>query len=158
MSPEEAAKVAEIRARWEAATTGPYLVDYDERPAGANQIVFRAPNGRVLTLCFMSTGRCEVLGHDDDAEFLAAAWADIEWLLAHVPPASPGAATAVDPREAADALVSKLHDVFYSTNFDLTAEVTREYANRLIWEIHGLLRAPASPERSDGASEGGARP
>lgn len=41
----------------------------------------------------------------------------------------------------ADATTSRLHDVLYSNDFDLTAEVARAAANDLVWQLHGELRA-----------------
>ena len=35
---------------------GPYCVDPDTRNGGAHQVCYRAPDGRLLTLCFVSTG------------------------------------------------------------------------------------------------------
>jgi hypothetical protein len=57
----------------------------------------------------------------------------------------------------ADQLVSRLHDMLYSTKFDLTGIEAHEASNRLIWQIHDVLRGTAiekpptpDPERREG--------
>lgn len=60
----------------QAMTRGPWYHDPDPRDDGADQIIYRAENGRVLTLCFMATGR----GDDDidrDAAYIAAVSPDV---------------------------------------------------------------------------------
>jgi hypothetical protein len=63
-----------IEALANAATPGPWEVDYDERVGGADQIL----RGN-LTICFMSSPRREY-----NAEFIAAARAAVPALVAEV--------------------------------------------------------------------------
>lgn len=63
-----------IGVRCRAATAGPWLVDSDQRPGGAAQVVEAADT--TCAVCFMTSDRFECRD-DADAQFIAAARTDV---------------------------------------------------------------------------------
>ena len=66
------AERADLRQKAEQATPGPWAEDIDTRIGGADQVMFADRRGRLMTLCFISSGRDDDDSSEADARYIAA--------------------------------------------------------------------------------------
>lgn len=128
------ARLAEIRARAEAATAGPLTIEY----CGKEATVFRE-SGR--SIAWSETGHDASMGVAD-AEFLTAARADVLWLLAKVD-------RLTGERDRAQALADRLHE----ERLAVLAGVSKVVRRTTAADLYASLAGPSRGEQPEAGGE-----